>query len=66
MKKKTQKKKEKQESYLNVIVRREKNIKKIRSIIIRNMPSIIDVCTIEKLKINILIFSSIFMSTMSN
>jgi hypothetical protein len=28
MKKKTQKKKEKQESYLNVIVRREKNIKK--------------------------------------
>jgi hypothetical protein len=66
MKKKTQKKKEKQESYLNVIVRREKNIKKIRSIIIRNMPSIIDVFTIEKLKINILIFSSIFMSTMSN
>jgi hypothetical protein len=66
MKKKTQKKKEKQESYLNVIVRREKNIKKIRSIIIRNMPSIINVFTIEKLKINILIFSSIFMSTMSN
>ena len=30
------------------------------------MPSIIDVFTIEKLKINILIFSSIFMSTMSN